>query len=62
MLCPKNIVSEKRFEIEAPDVKIKIDPEHRDLISTQTIGNTRYVMIMVEGDITVNGISIKIDE
>lgn len=62
MLSPKNIVSEKRFEIEAPDVKIKIDPEHRDLISTQTIGNTRYVMIRVEGDITVNGISIKIDE
>ena len=62
MLSPKNIVSEKKFEIEAPDVKIKIDPEHRDLISTQTIGNTRYVMIRVEGDITVNGISIKIDE
>ena len=62
LLSPRNIISEKKFEIEAPEVKIKIDPEHRDLISTETIGNTRYLMIRVEGNITVNGISIKIDE
>ena len=60
-LSPKNIVPVKKFELSTPEVSIKIDPEHRDLVSTQLIGNQRYVMIKVTGNVEVNGISIKID-
>ena len=60
-LAPANIVPVKKFEVSTPEVSIKIDPEHRDLVSTQVIGNQKYVMIKVTGDVEVNGINIKID-
>ena len=60
-LSPKNIVSVKKFEIQTPDVSIKVDPEHRDLVSTQIINNVKYVMIRVDGGVEVNGINITID-
>ena len=61
-LSPKNIISQNKFELETPDVKIKVDPEHRDLVSTQVINNVKYVMIRVEGSVEVNGININIDD
>jgi len=42
-------------------VSIKVDPEHRDLVSTQVINNVKYVMIRVDGGVEVNGINITID-
>ena len=62
VLRPKNIVAEKKFEIETPEVKIKIDPEHRDLVSTQVINNVKYVMIRVDGAVELNGININIED
>ncbi len=61
-LCPKNIIQTQKFELETPEVKIKIAPEHRDLVSTQVIGNVKYVMIRVDGPIEVNGININIED
>jgi hypothetical protein len=60
-LSPANILPIRKFELSTPEVSIKIDPEHRDLVSTQVIGNERYVMIKVTGNVEVNGIGIKID-
>ena len=60
-LAPTNIVPVRKFEVSTPEVSIKIDPEHRDLVSTQVINNQKYVMIKVTGDVEVNGINIKID-
>lgn len=62
VLSPKNIIQTKKFELETPEVKIKIDPEHRDLVSTQVIGNVKYVMIRVDGPVEVNGININIED
>ena len=61
-LSPKNVIATKKFEVEMPDVKIKVDPEKRDLVSTQVINNVKYVMIRVEGAVEVNGISINIED
>ena len=61
-ITPKNIISTNKFEVKTPDVSIKVSPEHRDVISTQVIGDTKYVMIRVTGPVEVNGISIEIDE
>lgn len=62
ILRPKNIVAEKKFELQTPEVKIKIDPEHRDLVSTQVINNVKYVMIRVDGAVELNGININIED
>ena len=61
-LTPKNIISTSKFELEMPEVKIKVSPEHRDAISTQTINGQKYVMIKVTGAVEVNGINISIEE
>ncbi|MBR2431821.1 MAG: DUF4317 domain-containing protein [Clostridia bacterium] len=60
-LTPKNVISQNKFEITTPEVTVKVDPEHRDLISTQVINNVKYVMIRVDGSVEVNGINITID-
>ena len=61
-LAPKNVVSTSRFEVKTPDVSIKVSPEHRDIVSTQNIGGTKYMMIRVTGPVEVNGISIEIED
>lgn len=61
-LSPKNVVSTKRFEVKTPDVSIKVAPDRRDVISTQTLGGTKYVMIRVTGPVEVNGINIEIED
>ncbi len=61
-LSPKNIVSLKKVELTTPEVSIKVDPEHRDIISTEVVNGVKYVMIRVTGPVEVNGISISIDE
>ena len=60
-LSPKNVIEAKRFEVKTPDVSIKVSPEHRDVVSTQIIGDTKYVLIRVTGPVEVNGINIEID-
>lgn len=61
-LSPKNIVSLKKVEVTTPEVSIKVDPEHRDLISTEVVNGVKYVMIKVTGPVEVNGINISIEE
>ena len=61
-LSPKNIISSGKFELKTPEVSIKVDPEHKDLIKTETINNVKYVMIRVDGGVEVNGINITIDD
>lgn len=57
---PKNIINTKKFEVKTPDVVINVNPERPDLIKTEIIDGTKYIMIRAEDDVTVNGVSIKI--
>ncbi len=59
-ISPKSIVDIKKFELETPDVTIKVNPEKKDLVSTQTINGIKYIMIRAEGGVEVNGIDIDI--
>ena len=61
-LKPKNIIDTKKFEIVAPDVTIKVNPEHRELVSTQIIGGVQYILIRATSGVEVNGINIKLNE
>ena len=60
-LHPKNIIDNKKFEIQTPDVIIKVDPARSDLIETRIIGGVKYIMICADENVEVNGVSIHID-
>ena len=61
-LHPKNIIDSKHFEIQTPDVVIKVDPTRSDLIETRIIGGGKYIMICADENVEVNGVSVNIDE
>ncbi len=61
-LYPKNIVNTKKFDLTLPDVTIKVNPEKRDLVSTETINGVQYIMIRATSGVEVNGINIKLED
>ena len=60
-ISPKNLAETKKFEIKSPEISIKVDPEHKNLVSTEQINNVKYIMIRVEGEVEVNGVKINFD-
>ena len=61
-LHPKNIINNKRFEINTPDVSIKVNPERSDLIETRIIGGVKYILICADENVEVNGVNIHIED
>ncbi len=59
-LHPKNIIDNKRFEINTPDVSIKVNPARSDLIETRVIGGVKYILICADENVEVNGVNIHI--
>ena len=60
-LAPKNLFSVNKFNLTLPEVSIKVDPEHKDLVTTQVINGEKYLMIRVTGGVEVNGINVEIE-
>ena len=54
-----NITNVRKFNIETPDVVIKVNPERTDLIETRIIDGRQCLVIAVNDHIEVNGISVK---
>ena len=44
-VTPKNIMDVKKFDLETPDVSIKVNPERTDLVTTQVINGVKYILI-----------------
>ncbi len=59
-IAPKSIVDVNKFHLETADVTIKVNPERKDLVSTQIINGVKYIMIRAEGGVELNGIDIDI--
>lgn len=57
-LHPKNIIDSKHFEINTPDVAIKVDPTRTDLVETRVIGGVKYILINADESVEVNGVGI----
>ena len=53
-----NMVAPKQFRIDTPNVSIKVDPEHSDLVETRMIDGRYYIVILADGDVEVNGMRI----
>ena len=59
-VCPQNIVNTRQFELKLPDISIKVNPERKDLITTQVINGTKYILINAAEGVEVNGVPISI--
>ncbi len=59
---PKNIIDNKKFEINTPDVSIRVNPARSDLIETRIIGGVKYILICADENVEVNGVSIHIND
>lgn len=58
-LLATNITNTKRFDIETPDIIIKVNPERTDLIETKLIDGKQCLVIAVDDHVEVNGISVR---
>jgi hypothetical protein len=61
-LSPQNLMDVKHFRLTTPEVKIQVDPAHRDLIETRILGGAKYILIRAEEGVAVNGVNINITE
>ena len=50
-----NVVTPKQFKVDLPSVSIKVDPKQADLLETRVIDGRSYLLIPIDGDISVNG-------
>lgn len=58
-LLMSNVINTKTFEVKTPDVVIKVSPDRTDLIETRTIDGRECLVIALDGDVLVNGISVR---
>ncbi len=62
IITPRNIIKTNKYELKTPEITVKVDPEFRSLVTTQTVNGEKYLMIKISGGVEVNGINIKLDE
>lgn len=58
-LLATNITETKKFQIETPDIVIKVNPERADLIKTRVIDGRQCLVIAVDDHIEVNGVNVR---
>ena len=54
-----NIANAKTFQIETPDVIVKVNPERSDLVETREIDGRRCLVIAIDDHLEVNGIEVR---
>ncbi len=59
-LSPKSLANPKKFEIETPNVMIKVAPERSDLVETRVIDGIKYILIRAEDGVELNGMNVNI--
>lgn len=57
-LLAANITEMRKFNIETPDVVIKVNPERMDLVETRMIDGRTCIVIAVDDHIDVNGVNV----
>lgn len=58
-LMASNIAETKKFNIETPDIVIKVNPERMDMVETRVIDGRKCLVIPVDEYIEVNGINVR---
>lgn len=57
-LLAMNIANTKKFEVTTPDVIVRVNPERSDLVTTRIIDGQRCLVIPLDDNVKVNGISV----
>lgn len=57
-LLASNIVNTRTFQIETPDVIVKVNPERSDLVETKIIDGRKCLVIAIDDHLEVNGVEI----
>ena len=57
-----NLVSPREFKVITPSVSIRVDPAHKDLISTRVINGQKCIVILADGAVEVNGVCVAMGE
>lgn len=55
-----NITNTKTMEVKTPDVVIKLSPEKAALLETREIDGLTYLLVQVDDQVEVNGVTIKL--
>ena len=58
-LLASNITDTRTFQIQTPDVVVKVNPERSDLVETREIDGRRCLVIAIDNYLEVNGIEIQ---
>jgi hypothetical protein len=58
-LLASNIAHTKKFDIETPDVVIKVKPDRTDLVESRIVDGRQCLVIAVDDHIEVNGINVR---
>ncbi len=58
-LYASNVFNTRSFDVKTPDIVIKVSPDRTDLIETRTIDGRECLVIELDGNIEVNGISVR---
>lgn len=59
-LCPRNLVGNGGMELCTEDVTVRVDAAHSDLVETRLLDGKPCIIIRAEGQLTVNGIPVRI--
>jgi hypothetical protein len=54
-----NLTSTKTLEVKTPDVIVKVSPEKASLVETRIIDGRSYLMIQIDDQVEVNGVTIR---
>ena len=57
-----NVYNPRSFEVKTPDVVIKVNPERTDLVNTKLVDGRQCLVIELDGNIEVNGITSGLPE
>ena len=57
-LLATNITNLRKFNIKSPDVVIQVNPERTDLVDVQIIDGRKCLVIPIDDQVEVNGISV----
>lgn len=58
-LLAANLTNTRAFEVKTPDVIIKVNPEHTELVQTKLVDGRRCLVIEITDQVEVNGIAVK---
>ncbi len=58
-LVAANLANTRQFEIKTPDVIVKVNPERTDLVQTRLIDGRQCLVIELNNEVEVNGISVR---